>query len=108
MLLHGFDLPGEAALSALSDIKTSSCLTLWPLIEGRHAEAETDLLAFVAAWPGHTAADNAWERFHEHPAWPWHGTESADLVFVRQPATHAKAPGYHDQLFRPGYDSDLE
>lgn len=29
------------------------------LNEGRHAEAETDLLAFVAAWPGHTAADNA-------------------------------------------------
>ena len=26
---------------------------------GDHAAAETDLLAFVAAWPGHTAADNA-------------------------------------------------
>jgi TolA-binding protein len=29
------------------------------LNEGHHAEAETDLLAFVAAWPDHTAADNA-------------------------------------------------
>jgi TolA-binding protein len=29
------------------------------LNEGRHAEAEIDLLAFVAAWPDHTAADNA-------------------------------------------------
>ena len=29
------------------------------LNEGKHAEAEIDLLAFVAAWPGHTAADNA-------------------------------------------------
>jgi TolA-binding protein len=29
------------------------------LNEGRHAEAETDLLAFVAAWPRHSAADNA-------------------------------------------------
>jgi TolA-binding protein len=26
---------------------------------GRHAEAENDFLAFVAAWPRHTAADNA-------------------------------------------------
>jgi len=29
------------------------------LNQGRHAEAETDLLAFVAAWPRHSAADNA-------------------------------------------------
>ena len=29
------------------------------LNEGRHAEAETDFLAFVAAHPRHTAADNA-------------------------------------------------
>lgn len=29
------------------------------LNEGRHAEAELDLLSFVAAYPGHTAADNA-------------------------------------------------
>lgn len=29
------------------------------LNEGRHAEAETDFLAFVAAYPRHTAADNA-------------------------------------------------
>ena len=29
------------------------------LNSGRHLEAETELLAFVAAWPRHTAADNA-------------------------------------------------
>ena len=29
------------------------------LNEGRHAEAETDFLAFVAAYPRHSAADNA-------------------------------------------------
>jgi TolA-binding protein len=29
------------------------------LNQGHHAEAETDLLAFVAAWPRHSAADNA-------------------------------------------------
>ena len=29
------------------------------LNDGRHAEAETDLLAFVAAYPRHSAADNA-------------------------------------------------
>jgi TolA-binding protein len=29
------------------------------LNEGRHAEAETDLLAFVAAYPRHSVADNA-------------------------------------------------
>ena len=29
------------------------------LNEGHHAEAETDLLAFVAAYPQHSAADNA-------------------------------------------------
>ncbi len=29
------------------------------LNEGKHAEAETDFLAFVAAHPGHSAADNA-------------------------------------------------
>jgi TolA-binding protein len=29
------------------------------LNQGRHAEAETELLAFVAAWPRHSAADNA-------------------------------------------------
>jgi TolA-binding protein len=29
------------------------------LNEGKHAEAEVDLLAFVAAYPGHPAADNA-------------------------------------------------
>ena len=29
------------------------------LNEGRHAEAETDFLAFVAAYPDHNAADNA-------------------------------------------------
>jgi TolA-binding protein len=29
------------------------------LNQGRHAEAETDFLAFVAAYPRHTAADNA-------------------------------------------------
>jgi TolA-binding protein len=28
-------------------------------IQGKHAEAETDFLAFVAAYPQHTAADNA-------------------------------------------------
>ena len=60
--------PDEAALARLEtdptvarefDADHAWAEAVRKLNEGRHAEAEADFLAFVAAWPGHSAADNA-------------------------------------------------
>ena len=60
--------PDESALAQLETdptvVREFDADHLWAeavhkLNDGRHAEAEADLLAFVAAYPGHNAADNA-------------------------------------------------
>jgi TolA-binding protein len=60
--------PDEAALARLDSDPTVArefdadhtwAKAVQKLNDGRHAEAETDLLAFVAAYPRHSAADNA-------------------------------------------------
>jgi TolA-binding protein len=60
--------PDEAALARLDSDPTVArefdadhtwAEAVQKLNDGRHAEAETDLLAFVAAYPRHSAADNA-------------------------------------------------
>ena len=60
--------PDEEALARLSsdpmvarefDADHTWAEAVQKLNDGRHAEAETDLLAFVAAYPRHSAADNA-------------------------------------------------
>jgi len=73
---HAPQLPSTVALrepdpEALARLETDSTVAReftadrsWAeavrkLNEGHHAEAETDLLAFVAAYPQHSAADNA-------------------------------------------------
>ncbi len=69
-LPNGIELrePDEAAMARLDtdpviarefDADHAWAEAVRELNEGRHEQAENDFLAFVAAYPGHTAADNA-------------------------------------------------